>query len=295
MRRVFSILLGCLLCLVSADVLHGEPVTPVVACADCNDNNACTLDSCDTTRGVCRHDLLNCDDGNSCTLDSCDATTGCLSAPVPDGTACDDGDACTTGDRFICSANKLACLGQQGISCEDQDACAVNRCNPATGCEHIARSCDDGNVCTIDRCDPVSGCMHVIDSRPPDGDGDAVTDACDNCPALYNPGQNPDDCLQAAHELTVSRSSDSGKGSGTINWTTTHEFNISGFNVQGQENDGTYARLNPTPIPCLQCMTGQGATYAFTVPKLKSGRNVFIQMLGGTGDLIGIFGPASGP
>jgi hypothetical protein len=223
-------------------VVSPEPVTPVVACADCNDNNACTLDSCDTTRGVCGHDLLNCDDGNPCTLDSCDATTGCLSAPVPDGTACDDGDACTT-----------------------------------------------------DQCDPMSGCMHVIDSRSPDGDGDAVTDACDNCPTLYNPGQNPDDCLQSAHELTVRRSSASGKGSGTINWTTTHEFNISGFNVQGQERDGTYARLNPTPIPCLQCITGQGATYAFTVPKLKSGRNLFIQMLGGTGALIGIFGPAPDP
>ena len=219
MRQALPILLGCLLCLFATDTLHGEvvspdPVTPVVACADCNDDNACTLDSCDTTRGVCGHDLLN----------------------------CDDGDACTT-----------------------------------------------------DHCDPVSGCMHVIDSRSPDGDGDAVTDACDNCPTLYNPGQNPDDCLQAAHELTVSRSSASGKGSGTINWTTTHEFNISGFNVQGQERDGTYARLNPTPIPCLQCITGQGATYAFTIPKLKSGRNLFIQMLGGTGALIGIFGPAPDP
>jgi hypothetical protein len=160
--------------------------------------------------------------------------------------------------------------------------------------------------------------MHVIDSRPPDGDGDGITDACDDCPAisnasqidadhdgvgdacdncpmLYNPGQNPDDCLQAAHELTVSRSSAAGKGSGTISWTTTHEFDISGFNVQGQEHDGTYTRLNPTPIPCLQCVTGQGATYVFTIPKLKSGRNLYVQMIGGTGDLIGIFGPAPDP
>jgi hypothetical protein len=211
-----------------------------------------------------------------------------------DGAPCDDGDACTTGDHVMCSANKLVCVGQQGVSCEDQ------------------------NPCTVDVCNPVSGCMHVIDSRPPDRDGDGVTDACDvcpaasnasqldtdrdglgdacdNCPTMYNPGQNPDDCLQAAHELTVSRSSASGKGSGTITWTTTHEFSISGFNIQQQEHDGTYARLNPTPIPCLQCITGQGATYAFTVPKLKSGRNLFIHMLGGTGDLIGIFGPAPDP
>ena len=205
-------------------------------------------------------------------------------------------------------------------TCADANACTTGSCNRYTGqCEYVpAVNCDDGNVCTIDLCDPVSGCMHVIDSRPPDGDGDGVSDACDNCPAdsnanqvdadhdelgdacdtcptLYNPGQNPDDCLQAAHELTVSRSSASGKGSGTITWITTHEFNISGFNVQEQGRDGIDARLNPTPIPCLQCITGQGATYAFTVPKLKSGRNLFVQMLGGAGELIGIFGPVPGP
>jgi hypothetical protein len=83
MRQVIPILLGCLLFLVATDALHGEvvspePVTPVLACADCNDNNACTLDSCDTTRGVCGHDLLNCDDANVCTNDQCDPESGCM-------------------------------------------------------------------------------------------------------------------------------------------------------------------------------------------------------------------------
>jgi hypothetical protein len=101
------------------------------------------------------------------------------------------------------------------------------------------------------------------------------------------------DCLQAVQDITVSRSSALGKGSGTITWTTTHEINVSGFNVQEQNRDGTYARLNPVLIPCSQCVTGQGATYAFILPKQRSGRDLFIEMLDGNGARIGIFGPAS--
>ena len=221
---------------------------------------------------------------------------------------------CLVSTVALCASDdvrdeSVLCAGTDdpaGVPCDDLNACGS------------ADTCDDGHGCAGDMCCPESECLDVIDSCPPDRDGDGVIDAldncpaasndslldtdqdgfgdvCDDCPALYNPGQNPDDCLQAAHEITVIRSSAPAKGSGTIYWTTTHEFDISGFNVQGQERDGTYARLNPRPIPCLQCITGQGASYAFTVPKLKSGRNLLIQVLGGTGDLIGIFRPPPGP
>ena len=99
---------------------------------DCDDQNPCTLDSCDPasacgnlpahegeecgaracdllqwTRVVCRAgacDLVepveDCFDGNPCTDDGCDAAAGCQNVPNED--PCDDGDACTAGD---------ACLG----------------------------------------------------------------------------------------------------------------------------------------------------------------------------------------
>ncbi len=42
----------------------------------CNDNNACTSDSCDPNSGTCIFTPINCDDNNACTVDRCDATVG---------------------------------------------------------------------------------------------------------------------------------------------------------------------------------------------------------------------------
>ena len=46
--------------------------------ADCNDNNLCTLDRCDTQTGQCVHTPRVCNDNNPCTRDSCDPRTGCV-------------------------------------------------------------------------------------------------------------------------------------------------------------------------------------------------------------------------
>jgi hypothetical protein len=52
--------------------------TPV----DCNDNNACTIDSCDPQTGQCIYASILCDDGNPCTTNGCDAATGCVYGPM---------------------------------------------------------------------------------------------------------------------------------------------------------------------------------------------------------------------
>jgi hypothetical protein len=52
----------------------GCTYTPV----DCDDDNACTEDSCDSATG-CAYTPIECDDGNACTADSCDPDTGCVS------------------------------------------------------------------------------------------------------------------------------------------------------------------------------------------------------------------------
>ena len=46
-------------------------VGPALDCPPCNDFNPCTVDTCDTTTGTCRHEALSCDDGNPCTTDTC--------------------------------------------------------------------------------------------------------------------------------------------------------------------------------------------------------------------------------
>ena len=67
----------------------------------CDDNDACTTDSCDGGTATCTHTAVNCDDGNSCTLDSCSGA--CQHAGVT-GPSCEDGNPCTTGET--CSAGK---------------------------------------------------------------------------------------------------------------------------------------------------------------------------------------------
>jgi hypothetical protein len=86
----------------SCDALHSVCVHAILpgcaACttaADCNDNNACTDDAC--TAGSCTYSGTNCDDANPCTTDSCIPTTGCAHANVPDGTACGTAMTCTAG------------------------------------------------------------------------------------------------------------------------------------------------------------------------------------------------------
>lgn len=125
---------------------------------DCDDNNACTIDTCSTdnlpqVQNVnpeplgCTHTPVVCTDGNSCTTDSCDPMTGCTYPPLPDTTPCDDGDACT--DNTAC--NDGACLGGSQIVCNDSDNCTTDSCNSQSGCVFTVAqesascgTCDDG-------------------------------------------------------------------------------------------------------------------------------------------------------
>ena len=140
---------------------------------DCNDQNSCTSDSCDTTSGTCINKPLNgaacsdgnfctepdactdtvctgkaknCDDSNSCTNDSCDPASGCIHANVTG--SCEDGNACTVGDTCV---NAL-CVPGSAKSCDDSNPCTGDLCDVTTGaCSHSAltgAACSDGNACT---------------------------------------------------------------------------------------------------------------------------------------------------
>ncbi|HEV8608660.1 MAG TPA: hypothetical protein VGS98_01130 [Thermoanaerobaculia bacterium] len=154
----------------------------------CNDNNACTDDSCRVvgTPGnlsaecVYTNDNTNtCDDNNSCTTDTCqagvctgtnsvtcsasdqchdagtcDPSTGTCSNPAKtDGSACTDGNACTTD---TCQAG--VCTSTNSVTCTASDQCHVaGTCDPSTGgCSNPAKTdgsaCDDNNACTTDTC-----------------------------------------------------------------------------------------------------------------------------------------------
>jgi MYXO-CTERM domain-containing protein len=173
--------------------------------ADCSDNNVCTIgDKC--ANGTCKGGAApNCDDNEACTTDSCDPIKGCQHAAVADGGNCDDGNDCSTGDK--CVAGK--CKASGGLPCDDSNACTQNTCDPVksvcaypkendgTPCTfdrcHVNSTCqtgacsqgdpidcDDANPCTTDSCDPLTGCKHVADNAAKCSDGDVCTNA-DHC------------------------------------------------------------------------------------------------------------------
>jgi len=153
-----------------ANVCTGGPAP------DCDDNDPCTLDSCNPATG-CVHTTGAgaCDDGNDCTDDLCSPGTGC--SHINRSGSCNDGDPCTISD--VCTAG--ACGGISN-SCSDGDPCTADSCASGLGCRHQSFDgpCDDGNACTTS--DVCSGgvCDGTPQSGGPCDDGNACT-ASGNC------------------------------------------------------------------------------------------------------------------
>jgi hypothetical protein len=148
---------------------------PGTKAVPCDDGSACTVgDTCD--KGVCGGTgLIECVDGNPCTTDACDPKSGCVF--VANTLACSDGNGCTVDD--VCKAS--ACVPGKSVTCDDNEACTDDSCNPLTGlCVFAANAnpCDDGNACTA-----VDGCAagKCKSGAPvPCVDGNVCTsDACD--------------------------------------------------------------------------------------------------------------------
>ena len=143
--------------------------------AFCDDGNQCTLnDVC--AEGTCAGTWDSCDDQIACTADSCQAATGCEHAA--DDLLCDDGDGCTVDacdslqDCFYtdaCDAN-ATCLNRScvcdtgfrgdGVSCFDIDECVEQSydCDPNASCSNTpggySCSCNlpytgDGFTCSL--------------------------------------------------------------------------------------------------------------------------------------------------
>ena len=142
---------------------------------DCDDNNHCTTDTCNTSTG-CVHTLvpngtscsdnnvcngfetcqdgycapgttLLCDDGDACTIDSCHPSSGCQTSPAPDGSHCPDSNKCN-GDE---TCQNGVCTDGPDPICDDDNVCTSDSCNPSTGCIHSPAqegvSCSDNNIC----------------------------------------------------------------------------------------------------------------------------------------------------
>ena len=123
-----------------------------VANDDCDDDNACTTDYCDS--GVCVNAdttpegsccapttgaLTDIDDDNPCTVDTCTASGSVTHTPGPNGpnVACEDGFTCTLDECLagICVHPPIA-----GMPCVGDEDCYGGTCTgPGSTCECIER------------------------------------------------------------------------------------------------------------------------------------------------------------
>jgi hypothetical protein len=134
----------------------------------CDDNNACTDDSCDPVKGCANVvNQADCDaDGNACTVGDACVKGQCLPGK---STNCDDGEGCT---KDSCDPKSGQCVNaQQNGSCSDNnictsgDACGNDENGKWTCLAGTAPPCDDGNPCTLDLCSPATGCKNTVQSN----------------------------------------------------------------------------------------------------------------------------------
>ena len=157
---------------------------------DCEDGNACTVDSCEVGSGVCTNDPApmqgqGCEDGKWCTVeDACTAAGSCVGEPrvcqgnecaagvcdeqasacgeepLVDGTPCtDDGSGCTDD---ICKAG--ACAHPNNASaCDDGEGCTFNDGCHGGVCAGTPYDCDDEHACTLRTCLGDGTCEEVLE------------------------------------------------------------------------------------------------------------------------------------
>jgi len=93
--------------------------------SNCNDNNACTNDVCQT--GQCVNSAINCSDNNLCTNDIC--SNGACTNPA---IVCNDNNACTTDECVTatgCTYSTIANCCNSNADCNDNNPCTVDACS----------------------------------------------------------------------------------------------------------------------------------------------------------------------
>ncbi len=124
--------------------------TKIAIGAPCADDAKCLKGTCGKGadgKVTCAVGVIKgCDDNNACTIDTCTADKGCQYDPAKDGTKCGDGDKCV--DAAVCG--KGSCQPGKKLDCADSNPCTDDACDPKIGCSWSANTaaCDDGNKCT---------------------------------------------------------------------------------------------------------------------------------------------------
>ncbi|HJQ84257.1 MAG TPA: hypothetical protein VKA21_09295 [Candidatus Binatia bacterium] len=148
---------------------------PIEGCCSadpqCDDADACTIDSCDPDAHVCVNSPrflgckicgvdTDCDDAGACGQSICDTGLGVCAAHTPPD--CTDFNTRTADTCVVDGPGQAHC--DHRCTCDDGNACnGVETCSATpNGCDPgVALDCNDGKACTDDSCDVRLGCVHV--------------------------------------------------------------------------------------------------------------------------------------
>ncbi|HIA01633.1 MAG TPA: hypothetical protein EYN66_06940 [Myxococcales bacterium] len=153
----------------------------------CDDQSVCTqTDVCKESKctGL---SPINCNDNNQCTDDSCDTVAGCQN-PL-NSAGCEDGNPCTLND--VCSGGQ--CKPGQFDKCNDNNPCTADACSPLTGCKNTPSNngapCSTGSgqcgqgICTQGFCKSTDGTTCST------GNGTCPQGTCSGGSCFINSGQ----------------------------------------------------------------------------------------------------------
>jgi len=145
---------------------------------DCSSSNICKVGYCDEATGQCAYVNNNVSCAPTVT-DKCHKYACVdLECTIVSTASCDDNDVCT---RDACNPLSGACthspIIDTSLSCDDNNLCTINDVCSVNGCKGTEISCDDNNPCTDDSCDPISGCVNTFNNNTCVSEDLCVTEA----------------------------------------------------------------------------------------------------------------------
>jgi slime mold repeat-containing protein len=182
----------------AAQIDQGPACDPNRIDSGCNDNNPCTVDTCDAATRTCKFTALTCATDSKCSTGTCNPSTGqCVFTPV---TCQQDSNLCTTES---CNPTTGACESSAPKSCAIDSPCTTGSCNPSTGsCEFTPVTCQqDGDLCTTESCNPTTGQCQSGTPKSCAGDSLCSTGSCDS--ATGDCKQTPVTCNQDSDKCTT--------------------------------------------------------------------------------------------